>query len=153
MELVTGKTSLQNALDDSSAFLSARYRYQAHAVMRPPVIILLSVGFVIALMPCYAPQNTAPLPPSAWNANRLRPHDNWRYDLADCSLHCISASTANMLDLGDGRSGRFHARRRIYRAGIHRATLQYVQTDYQSGNQKFDPCNGPSESNSGQTSV
>src|SRR5213080_2079854 len=73
MELVTGKPSLQNALDDSSAFLSARFRYQAHAVMRPPVIILLSVGFVIALMPVYAQQNPAPLRSAAENANRFDP--------------------------------------------------------------------------------
>src|SRR6059058_1533924 len=73
MELVTGKPSLQNALDDSSAFLSARFRYQAHAVMRPPVIILLSVGFVIALMPVYAQQNQAPLRSAAENANRFDP--------------------------------------------------------------------------------
>src|SRR5437773_18211 len=73
MELVTGKPSLQNALDDSSAFLSARFRYQAHAVMRPPVIILLSVGFVIALLPVYAQQNPAPLRSAAENANRFDP--------------------------------------------------------------------------------
>ena len=73
MELVTGKPSLQNALDESSAFLSARFRYQAHAVMRPPVIILLSVGFVIALMPVYARQNPAPLRSAAENANRFDP--------------------------------------------------------------------------------
>src|SRR5437867_6078537 len=73
MDLVTGKPSLQNALDESSAFLSARFRYQAHAVMRPPVIILLSVGFVIALMPVYARQNPAPLRSAAENANRFDP--------------------------------------------------------------------------------
>src|SRR6184192_1342692 len=73
MELVTGKPSLQNALDDSSAFLSARFRYQAHAVMRPPVIILLSVGFVMALMPVYAQQNPAPVRSAAENANRFDP--------------------------------------------------------------------------------
>src|SRR5213075_32041 len=73
MELVTGKPSLQNALDESSAFLSARFRYQAHAVMSPPVIILLSVGFVIALMPVYARQNPAPLRSAAENAGAFDP--------------------------------------------------------------------------------
>ena len=73
MELVTGKPSLQNALDESIACLSARFRYQAHAVMRPPVIILLSVGFVIALMPVYARQNPAPLRSAAENAGAFDP--------------------------------------------------------------------------------
>src|SRR6266536_4252101 len=73
MELVTGKPSLQNALDESSAFLSARFRYQAHSVMRPPWVILLSVGFVIALMPVYARQNPVPLRSAAENTNRFDP--------------------------------------------------------------------------------
>src|SRR6266576_5022453 len=73
MELVTGKPSLQNALDDSSAFLSARFRYQAHAVMRPPVIILLSVGFVIAVMPVYADENPVPPRAAAENASAFDP--------------------------------------------------------------------------------
>src|SRR6266566_2368244 len=57
----------------SSAFLSARFRYQAHAVMRPPVILLLIVGFVMSLMPVYAQQNPAPLRSAAENANRFDP--------------------------------------------------------------------------------
>src|SRR5256886_13786942 len=73
MDLVPGKPSLQTALDESSAFLSARFRYQAHAVMRPPVIILLSVGLVIVLMPDQDQQNPAPLRSAAGNTNRFDP--------------------------------------------------------------------------------
>jgi STE24 endopeptidase len=73
MELVTGKPSLQNALDESSAFLSMRFRYQANAVIRPLIVILIAVGVVIALMPVYARGNPAPLTSAAENANRFDP--------------------------------------------------------------------------------
>jgi STE24 endopeptidase len=44
----------------SSAFLAAQFRYQTHDVIKRSILILLAVGFVIALVPVYAQKNPAP---------------------------------------------------------------------------------------------
>ena len=57
----------------SSAFLSAAFRYQAHAVSRPSILILLGIGFLIALVPVHAQENPAPLRSTAENVNTFDP--------------------------------------------------------------------------------
>ena len=57
----------------SSAFLSAAFRYQAHAVSRPSILILLGIGFLIALVPVHAQENPAPLRSTAENVNAFDP--------------------------------------------------------------------------------
>ena len=44
----------------SSAFFSRRFRYQADAVIKPSIITLLGVAFVIVAMPVCAEENPAP---------------------------------------------------------------------------------------------
>jgi len=44
----------------SSAFFSRRFRYQADAVIKPSIVTLLGVAFVIVAMPVCAEENPAP---------------------------------------------------------------------------------------------
>ena len=57
----------------SSAFLSGRFRYQAHGVIKPSIVTLLSVGFVLAVMPVYADENPVPPRAAAENASAFDP--------------------------------------------------------------------------------
>src|ERR1700730_5389944 len=57
----------------SSAFLSPAFRYQAHAVIKPSILILLGFGFLIALVPVHAQENAAPLHSAAENVNAFDP--------------------------------------------------------------------------------
>jgi len=63
----------QKRLLRSSAFLSRRFRYQADAVIKPSIITLLGVAFVIVTMPVCAEGNQAPPPAAAENATAVGP--------------------------------------------------------------------------------
>jgi Zn-dependent protease with chaperone function len=63
----------QKRLLRSSAFLSRRFRYQADAVIKPSIITLLGVAFVIVTMPVCAEGNQAHPPASAENATAIGP--------------------------------------------------------------------------------
>jgi STE24 endopeptidase len=57
----------------SSAFFAAQFRYQAHDVIKRSILILLAVGFVLALVPVYAQKNPAPSQVSKQNASSFDP--------------------------------------------------------------------------------
>src|SRR5206468_9546934 len=70
--------------------------------------------------------------------NRLRPHDDWRHDIIDCSLHRASTNTADVVDLGNRPCGDLPVYRGFYGTPVHRAALYYVQTSGKRGNQRPD---------------
>src|ERR1700752_3745195 len=51
------------------AFLAATFRYQAHAVIKPSIPALLSIGFLIALMPVFAGGIPEPVHSPSENVN------------------------------------------------------------------------------------
>src|SRR6267378_2054785 len=57
----------------SSPFLSTTFRYQTHAVSKHPILMLLGIGFLIALVPVHAQENPAPLRSTAENVNAFDP--------------------------------------------------------------------------------
>ena len=57
----------------SSAFLSATFRYQAHAVIKRWVLILLAIGCAAALLPLRAQEDSATSHSATQNVNALDP--------------------------------------------------------------------------------
>ena len=57
----------------SSAFFSRRFRYQADAVIKPSIITLLGVAFVIVAMPVCAEENPAPPAAAAQSPSAIDP--------------------------------------------------------------------------------
>ena len=57
----------------SSAFFSRRFRYQADAVIKPSIITLLGVAFVIVAMPVCAEENPAPPAAAAGSPSAVGP--------------------------------------------------------------------------------
>ena len=80
------------------------------------------------------------------------PYAGWWHHRADCSLRCFPARTAHMVALGNCGDDYLFGRARLHRAGLYRATLQYLQTDNELTNQRSDPRDGSGQSNSGEAS-
>ena len=84
---------------------------------------------------------------------RANPNAHHRVDRcvarAHDSLRCFSASAAHLVDVGNHRGRLFFNLRQLYRARLHRADLQHLQTTRGPGDPRPDFGLGPREPDSG----